>query len=158
MEPKTITGVIVTGHGQLPQWTKTFTVLTSTDGKNFKPYNDKENSTDAKIFPGNKNNTQPETYLFNRKIVAQYVRIYPGEYTGAPAIRFNLLGCNPPLPRSTLPPTLPPGVTTVSPSAPNYINPTAKPKPGEYIEPPKGKKYCKIDQYLWLFVFTDSVR
>jgi hypothetical protein len=75
------------------------------------------------VTPG-KNNTQPETYLFNRKIVAQYVRIYPKQYTGAPAIRFNLLGCNPSAAVTTPAPTLPPGVTTVAPSVPAQGIPT----------------------------------
>ncbi|XP_052092501.1 mucin-5AC-like [Mytilus californianus] len=137
LEPKTVTGVMIQGHGQLPQWVKTFTVFTSTDGKTFKPYSNKENSTTPNIFQGNKNNTQPETYLFNRNIVAQYVKIYPGEYTGAPALRFNLLGCNPSVVITTPEPTLPPGVTTVSPSVPAQIKPTAHPNPDQYIAPPK---------------------
>ena len=152
LEPKTITGVMIQGHGSRPQWTKTFTVFTSTDGKTFTPYSDKKGDSNPKIFPGNKNNTQSETYLFNRKIVAQYVRIYPKQYTGAPAIRFNLLGCNPSAAVTTPAPTLPPGVTTVAPSVPAQGIPTPKPHADHYIAPPKGMIENLREQYVWFFL------
>lgn len=164
LEAKSLTGVVVEGHGKLPLWVTKFTVSTSLDGKTYTSYNDNVNVTGGKIFPGNKNSYTPVTYLFNRKVVAQYIRIIPIKYHGLPAIRFNILGCNPSAPRQGVPtaapsmggagkPTAAPGSgshdrPTAQPHAPGYVAPTAAPNMGKFEAPPKGKYSATWTSYM----------
>ncbi|XP_033761396.1 mucin-5AC-like [Pecten maximus] len=136
LEAKSITGVTVQGQGKLPLWVTSFTVSTSLDGNTYTPYKDDVNGTTAKIFPGNKNSYSQVTYLFNRKIVAQYVRITPLEYYGLPAMKFNIMGCNPSAPRAT-PAPLPgsQGVPTAAPSMGGGAKPTAAPGSQSHAKP-----------------------
>jgi len=107
LEPKTLTGVTIQGHGKLPMYVTSFRVETSNDGKIFQPYSDsRTNKTASKLFDGNKDSVTPVSYLFNRKVAAQFIRIYPVGFSGLPAMKFNIMGCNPSLPKPTIaPPT-----------------------------------------------------
>ena len=54
--------------------------------------------------------------FLNRRITAQFVRIFPLEYQGERALQFNVLGCNPSAP----------------PNQDLFKNPTAEPKTDEF--------------------------
>ena len=137
-------------------WITSYRVETSIDGNTYTNYTDKP-GTPAKIFDGNKDGFTGVTRLFNRKVVAQYVRIYPLTYNGLPALQFNIIGCNPsavPMIGDTGAPTAAPGGGQGQPTLlPNTGNtgqatpppisgtgrPTAAPQAGHFEEPSPGK-------------------
>ncbi|KAK3108253.1 hypothetical protein FSP39_004202 [Pinctada imbricata] len=162
LEPKSITGIVTRGHGTKNLYTKSFRVYTSLDGigSHYVPYNDQVGSKSAKTFTGNSDKSTPVTNLFNRQVIAKFVRIFPMDFEGEKALQFNVLGCNPTSPPNqnlqALPtpepktdefgiPMLKPGqaanqsTPTPSPKTDLYGNPVTipKPKPQPFKEPSK---------------------
>ncbi|XP_041367296.1 uncharacterized protein LOC121381939 [Gigantopelta aegis] len=134
LEPKRISGIVTQGGGSENTWITQYTVSYSTDGRNFIPYTDTPGAGNGKIFNGNTDSVTDVTRLFNRNVIAQYIRVVPVKAQGVGAFRFNVLGCNPsPIDKnipvkSTLSPTLASGATpTLSPPTGTQATPSAAP-------------------------------
>ncbi|XP_048245023.1 mucin-5AC-like isoform X2 [Haliotis rufescens] len=114
LEPKTISGVITQGSGKDNGWVETYTVRYSFDGKTFTDYTG-TGGKPAKVFNGNSDSKTPVPVLFNRDIIARFVRIVPVTSHGVTSLRFNILGCNPSPANPLIPTTAGPGTPTASP-------------------------------------------
>uniref|UniRef100_A0A2C9M9G4 Hemocytin n=1 Tax=Biomphalaria glabrata TaxID=6526 RepID=A0A2C9M9G4_BIOGL len=129
-EPKFLSGVVTQGEGTEERWVTEYKVYTSMDGVDFVPYSAKQDG--ATIFKANTDSNTPVTNLFVQNILAQYIRIYPVGSHMQPALRFDVLGCNPSLPdRGIVTPSPPPTTTTEKPTLPfgQTPKPTLTPPP-----------------------------
>lgn len=113
LRPKLLSGVLTQGHPESQNWVKTYQIFTSIDGINFIPYNNQPGDTTPKTFTGNTDNGTPIRHLFNRNITAQFIRLYPVESNlGSAALRWNVIGCSPDMPK---PPVDITGIPTAHP-------------------------------------------
>lgn len=71
LEPKLLSGVMLQG-----QWPVTFHVQHSMDGIHFEDYIDTPESM-PRVFTAYGYGREPTTQVFNRNIIAQYIRIVP---------------------------------------------------------------------------------
>lgn len=123
--PKLLSGVLTQGENGGQRWLTRYTVEVSMDGRTFTPYAFKAGDTNPRLFNGNFNNHGTARHLFNRNITAQYIRIYPVAWHGdSPAFRFNILGCNPDIPKTPVVTTETPA-TTLAPNA-SFGSPTTR--------------------------------
>lgn len=149
LEPKTLSGVITTGHPEKGEWVTSYQVFTSLDGKNFTPYSDIVNATTPKTFTGNTDNSTEVTRLFNRNIIGRFIRIYPVTWHDAASMVFEIVGCNPsePMNMTTAAPQLVSGETpTMQPVSGVTQTPSAKPlkvtdQPGKQTTHKFGQTY-----------------
>ena len=126
-KPKLLSGIITQGENGGQRWLTKYYVTTSFDGKHFIPYANHPGEA-HRVFNGNTDSTNPIRNLFNRNITAQYLRVYPVAWHGSsPALRLDILGCNPDNPQSPFTTLEPP--TTVSPGS-NTGAPTLTPPMG----------------------------
>ncbi|XP_052248669.1 mucin-5AC-like isoform X9 [Dreissena polymorpha] len=116
-KPKLLSGVQTQGEHNGERWVTKYTVEFSMDGITYYPYADKLGATHPKEFTANHNSFDVERHLFNRNVTAQYIRIHPLTWHGSlPALRLNVLGCNPDNPLVPTP-TVPPTSVTPAPNA-----------------------------------------
>ncbi|KAK3611483.1 hypothetical protein CHS0354_039095 [Potamilus streckersoni] len=126
--PKLLSGVISQGEFGSNRWVTQYYVSFSFDGHSFTPYSDTPGDNSPKIFGGNKDESTPVRYLFNRNITAQYIRIYPVSWTGSSAaLRMNILGCNPS--KANVPTAAPPSIPSNTPTARPQIGDLKTPTP-----------------------------
>lgn len=116
-ERKLISGVMTQGSPDSPRWVETYYVYLSLDGINFFPYTQSDGNKTAYLFTGNTDGSTPIRGLFNRDIVAQYVKIVPVKASPAGiGLRFTVIGCVPNLPIQIAPTTpTPPYGSTATP-------------------------------------------
>lgn len=96
LEPKLLSGIITQGSPDFPRWVERYSVYYSLNGKDFTPYTESPNGRTPYVFYANSDQTTPIRNLFNRDIIAQYIKIVPQQSAPAGAgLRFELLGCNP---------------------------------------------------------------
>ncbi|XP_067650638.1 mucin-5AC-like [Haliotis asinina] len=91
--PEFITGVVTQGRPSMDHWVTKYTVLTSIDGIDFTPYT-RSGETATVVFTGNSDRNTKVRGLFDREIIARYVRIQPQEWNGMIALRFDVLSCS----------------------------------------------------------------
>ncbi|KAL3831915.1 hypothetical protein ACJMK2_023609 [Sinanodonta woodiana] len=126
--PKLLSGVITQGEFGGNRWVTQYYVSFSFDGHSFTPYSDTPGDNNPKIFGGNKDESTPVRYLFNRNITAQFIRIYPVSWTGSSAaLRMNILGCNPS--KANVPTAAPPSIQSFTPTARPQIGDLKSPTP-----------------------------
>ncbi|KAK3611486.1 hypothetical protein CHS0354_039099 [Potamilus streckersoni] len=126
--PKLLSGVITQGEFGSNRWVTQFYVSFSFDGHSFTTYSDTPGDNKPKIFGGNKDESTPVRYLFNRNVTAQYIRIYPVSWTGSTAaLRMNILGCNPS--KANVPTAAPPSIPSNTPTARPQIGDLKTPTP-----------------------------
>ncbi|XP_072048320.1 retinoschisin-like [Amphiura filiformis] len=89
--PHVITGVILQGRCNYPQWVKTYKVEYY-DGFHWQYILD-DTTDGAQEFDGNTDKDTPMTTYFDHPIKARYIRIRPHTWNGAVTLRFELLGC-----------------------------------------------------------------
>lgn len=114
-----ISGIITQGTAGIPNWVTNYAVYYSTDGTFFRPV--KDSAGNPIIFNGNTDQYAPVTNVF-APVDAQYVQIRPLDFQGTLGLRFDVLGCESPVPT---PPT------TIS----TQSTPTAKPTFGTGTTP-----------------------
>lgn len=127
LTPKLISGIATQGSPDTERWVTSYTVSYSVDGVTFIPYTIWPGEPTPYVFPAN---TDQNTYvrnLFNRDIIARYVRVQP--VSGSPggmAMRVEILGCSSPTPITpTVQPTAaPPGLTGPTPTMGPGVSPT----------------------------------
>ena len=124
--PEFVTGVATRGQPDLPNWVTKFTVSTTVDGITFEPYMDTM-MTSAKVFSGNFDSNTIVKAFFDREVPTLAVRIYPVDWNGAIALRFDVLSCSsyastPVTPAITQP--TPGGTTPVIPPTPFPLVPS----------------------------------
>jgi hypothetical protein len=85
----------------------------------------------AEVFTANTDQSTPVRNLFNRDVVARYVRLYPMSTTAHAGygLRLELLGCKPDAP-VYIPPES--SGNTPTPFPPGYTGPTPTAKPPDY--------------------------
>uniref|UniRef100_A0A2C9K961 F5/8 type C domain-containing protein n=1 Tax=Biomphalaria glabrata TaxID=6526 RepID=A0A2C9K961_BIOGL len=131
-EPRLLSGVVTQGSPDSTRWVKTFNIYYSVDGVHFIPYTLYPGDQTPYLFHGNNDSNTPVRNLFNREIIAQYIKIVPVEAgPGGIGLRFDVLGCTqlqPPIQTPTphgvvMTTTLTPGTgTTLAPTLPATIN------------------------------------
>ncbi|XP_025057741.1 discoidin, CUB and LCCL domain-containing protein 1-like [Alligator sinensis] len=90
---KNITGIITKGSTDTyDYYVKSYRVLSSRDGKNWKAYRSASGQED-KVFEGNANSHQEVSNTFIPPILARYVRIMPESWNQRIALKVALLGC-----------------------------------------------------------------
>jgi hypothetical protein len=125
LKPKLLSGVVTQGAGKSQNWVKAYQIFTSLDGINFRPYSDKPGDTTPKTYTGNNDSVTPVRHLFNRNITAQFIRLYPvHSHTGTPALRWNVIGCNPDTPKPLVDSQ---AIPTPSPGVSGQHSPTPQP-------------------------------
>ncbi|KAK7483904.1 hypothetical protein BaRGS_00024788, partial [Batillaria attramentaria] len=143
LKPKLISGIVTQGSRDLDRWVTSYHVTYSLDGVTFTPYTDQPGDVTPKLFTGNADNTTPVRKLFNRDVIARYVRVEPVEGTSdGLALRLDVLGCSPD----------PPRIPLLTPSA---ISGTGVPRQSDLETPsppseawpqltPDGQKGCSV--------------
>lgn len=107
-----ITGLLVQGSPMEDKWVSKLMVSTSQDGSSFTNYAD-QNSGAPKVFTGNADGQTLTKLLFDREVLARFVRVHPVEWsTGGIALRINILGCE----RTHVTVTLPQGTGSTVPA------------------------------------------
>ncbi|XP_061453798.1 discoidin, CUB and LCCL domain-containing protein 1-like isoform X2 [Rhineura floridana] len=91
---RNITGIITKGssHKHKNYYVKSYQVLSSRDGKNWKVYKSNSGNED-KIFEGNRDSHQEVSNAFIPPILARYLRIVPKSWNQRVALKVALLGC-----------------------------------------------------------------
>ncbi|XP_025095226.1 lactadherin-like [Pomacea canaliculata] len=117
---KLISGVMTQGSPDTDRWTTSYTISYSIDGNTFTQYTSQPGDSTPYIFTGNTDRNTPVRNLFNRDVLARYVRLYP--ISSSPlgyGLRFDLLGCRPDIPPTgftpTASPSAEPGVSILVP-------------------------------------------
>ncbi|KAB0394084.1 hypothetical protein E2I00_009280, partial [Balaenoptera physalus] len=89
-----VTGVITQGAKRIgsPEYTKSYKIAYSNDGKTWAMYTVKGTNEDM-VFRGNVDNNTPYANSFTPPIKAQYVRLYPQVCRRHCTLRMELLGC-----------------------------------------------------------------
>uniref|UniRef100_A0ABM5ER06 Discoidin, CUB and LCCL domain-containing protein 1-like isoform X1 n=1 Tax=Pogona vitticeps TaxID=103695 RepID=A0ABM5ER06_9SAUR len=91
---RNITGIITKGSPQHNYYVKSYQILSSRDGKNWKVYKS-SGATEEKIFVGNSNSHQTVYNAFIPPILARYLRVAPKDWNQRIALKVALLGCQP---------------------------------------------------------------
>ncbi|XP_055010163.1 macrophage mannose receptor 1 [Boleophthalmus pectinirostris] len=89
-QTKKVTGIVIQGCPQNDYWVTKFKVQHSVDEVIWKDY-----TADGEFFPGSTDRNTPDTQLLGSPVSAQYIRIWPLEYSGKAGLRFDVLGCTP---------------------------------------------------------------
>lgn len=76
LEPKLLSGVLLQG-----QWPVTFHVQHSMDGVHFEDYIDSPGAQ-PRVFTAYGYGKEPTRQIFNRNVIAQYVRVVPTDVNG----------------------------------------------------------------------------
>ncbi|GFN75363.1 sco-spondin [Plakobranchus ocellatus] len=127
-EPKLVSAVVTQGEGDDNKWVEEYQVMYSLDGVDFLPYSDNQVGV-AKTFTANTDKDGAVTNFFVKNIIARFLRIVPITFSsGGPALRFDILGCNPSSENPAIP-TRPP-LHSPSPAPPTQDSGTPTPKPG----------------------------
>lgn len=90
-EPTALFGIIVQGHPMMNQYVTSFKIFHSFDGQVFHPLLDADKN--PQIFAGSIDQKSPVKSLFKVPIEAKVVKISPLTWSGAIAMRVELLGC-----------------------------------------------------------------
>ncbi|XP_076461744.1 uncharacterized protein LOC143294198 [Babylonia areolata] len=140
--PKLISGVVTQGSPDTARWVSTFTLEYSLDGVHFTPYSVLPGQATSELFTGNTDPNTPVRNLFNRNVIAQFVRLHPvGPGPEGFALRFEILGCKPDTPiyvppnwQGFTPTPFPPDYTGETPTAipPGYTGQTPTAVPPDY--------------------------
>ena len=153
-KPKLLSGLVTQGENGGQRWVTKYSISTSFDGKHFTPYSFRPGDANYRVFGGNKDSVNPIRHLFNRNITAQYIRLYPIEWHGnSPALRFEVIGCNPDIPQHAVTTVAPGATTTASPNA-SFGQPTLTPpiggtgSPTQTTAPILVPGSCKYQIYL----------
>ncbi|KAH0631249.1 hypothetical protein JD844_005505 [Phrynosoma platyrhinos] len=100
---KNITGIITKGSShQHNYYVKSYQVLSSRDGKNWKVYK-ANGGNEAKIFEGNNDSHQEVSNAFIPPILARYLRIIPQSWNQKVALKVALSGCQAARPKALRP-------------------------------------------------------
>ena len=153
-------GIIIQGHPMLSQYVTSFKILHSFDGQVFHPLVDSENS--PQIFAGSIDQKSPVQSMFKVPIEAKVVRISPITWSGAIAMRVELLGCTQPerskkfkkilgvttpSPLGYLTTTILPGRTSMDLRAPVTIGPLTSENIKPVCDDPMGVENGKLQPY-----------
>lgn len=98
----TVTGVVTQGRPGSLEWVTSFKVYFLLDNNSFVPYM-ANNSDKPMLFTANNDSNSIAMVYFDHRIKARKIAIYPVDFSGAIAMRLDLLTCD--------------GVTTASPNA-----------------------------------------
>ncbi|GFO29292.1 neuropilin-2, partial [Plakobranchus ocellatus] len=138
--PTLVSGVITQGSPDSGRHVKEYQVSVSLDGKDFMVYSDIPAGKTPRTFSGNSDQATPVRNLFNRDLLARYIRIVPVTWSSEGAgLRFNVIGCEPSIPIQ--------GVPTLKPPPGNGDDPTPAPgvgNTGEPSLPPTTETPCDI--------------
>ncbi|KAJ7304238.1 hypothetical protein JRQ81_011775 [Phrynocephalus forsythii] len=91
---KNVTGIVTKGSPQHNYYVKSYRILSSRDGKNWKVYKS-SGATEDKVFAGNSNGHQTVYNAFIPPILARYLRVVPQDWQQRIALKVALLGCPP---------------------------------------------------------------
>ncbi|XP_072041386.1 uncharacterized protein [Amphiura filiformis] len=90
--PTWVTGVLIQGRHDHPQYVTQFKVQYSNDGKNWK-FVQQLNDHGEVVFDGNADQNTVITNLFPTPVIASYIRVLPTVWNGGISMRFELIGC-----------------------------------------------------------------
>ncbi|XP_078697438.1 uncharacterized protein LOC144925334 [Branchiostoma floridae x Branchiostoma belcheri] len=91
-EMKTVTGTIIQGRSNQPQWVTSYKLQYSVDGRSWITYASSDGS--EKVFQGNTDRNTPVTNLLDSPTDARYVRFLPQSWYRWMSMRVEVLGCS----------------------------------------------------------------
>ncbi|XP_005294581.2 coagulation factor V-like [Chrysemys picta bellii] len=96
LKAKKITAITTQGCKSMSteQFVKTFAILYSDEGTEWKPYMDDSTSV-GKVFVGNENSSGQVKHFLNPPIFSRFIRIVPKTWNRNIALRVELFGCDP---------------------------------------------------------------
>ncbi|GFS03915.1 mucin 5AC, oligomeric mucus/gel-forming [Elysia marginata] len=126
--PTLVSGVITQGSPDSGRHVQDYHIYVSLNGQDFMAYSDIPGGNSPYLFTGNSDQTTPLRNLFNRDLLARYVRIVP--VTASPegiGMRFNVIGCEPSIPSQGVPTLKPPSINGATPTPAPGVGSTGTP-------------------------------